>query len=476
MRIFYPVFFLVFFLSCGNKFSENPETANPITSYKLKGTIHGYNHKPFYLYGFHGFQSFPVDSGYSSASGEIEINLSPGLLPGLYRLVINQENREAPEGYIDLIFNQESISFTTQLNFLTDSLKVLSSRENKGFYDFMREQKLHNQKMNVLTQFLYYYPEKDNFYNRISRQVKRKRNRFSNYTENLIKKNEKWLFSKFIQVHQTPRVKDDLPENMVNSYIRDHYFCNTNFNDSVLIRTPYLTEKVLNYISLFKSPALLEEEQEELYIAAVDTVMKKASVNEEVFYILAEYMVNGFESLQMYGVSEHITTQHILGGPCDRDDLPEHLRIKASGIQKLAIGMPAPDFDFTALNGGPRSLYQTESEFTLLIFWTVSCPHCTDMLPKLKLINDKYRQSKPGYFEVVAIAIETEKETWESFTGEMNLDFIHGSELKGWEAISPQLYNVIATPTLFLLDKDKKIVLKPNRLRVLERFLQKQLI
>lgn len=475
MRIFFPVFFLVFFLSCGNKISENPESLNPPSAYKLKGTIRGYNQKPFYIYGFHGFQSFPVDSGYSSASGEIELNLPPGLLPGLYRVVLNpedQQNREVQERYIDLIFNKENISFTTHLSFLTDSFKVLSSKENKGFYNFIREQELHNQKMNVLNQFLLYYPEKDNFHNRISRQVKRKRNRFSNYTENQIKKNEKMLFSKFIQIYQTPRVKDDLPEHMVNSYIRDNFFCTTNFNDTVLLRTPYLTEKVLNYISLFKNPALMEEEQEELYIAAVDTIMKKASVNEEVFYILAEYMVNGFESLHMYGASEHITTQYILGGPCDRDDLPEHLRIKASGIQKLAIGMPAPDFDFTALNGRQLALHQTESEFTLLIFWSVSCPHCTDMLPKLKMIADEFRKSKPGYFEVLAIAIEKEKEPWESFVREMKLDFIHSSELKGWEAKTPQLYNVNATPTLFLLDKEKNIILKPNRLRVLERFLQ----
>jgi hypothetical protein len=58
----------------------------------------------------------------------------------------------------------------------------------------------------------------------------------------------------------------------------------------------------------------------------------------------------------------------------------------------------------------------------------------------------------------------------------MELNFIHSSELKGWEALSPQLYNVNATPTLFLLDNEKHIVLKPNRLRVLERYLQKQLI
>ena len=478
MRIFFPFFFLIFFLSCSNKISENPAPLKSPSVYKLKGTIKGYSNKPFYFYAFYGFQSFPVDSGFSSAEGEIELNLTSKMHPGLYRLVISnsaQNNREQNERYIDFIFNKEDISFVTHLNFLTDSLKILSSKENKGFYDFLRQEEMHNLKMTVLSQFLFYYPDKDNFYNRVNRQVKRKRNRFSNYTENLIKKNEKLLFSKIIKIHQTPRVKEELPENEVNNYIRENFFCNTDFNDTFLLRTPYLTEKALNYISLFKNPALMEEEQEELYIAAIDTIMTKASVNEEVFYILAEYMVNGFESLQMYGASEYITTQYILGGPCDRDDIPENLLLKATGIQKLAIGMPAPDFNFTTINGKSLTLYEVGADYTLLIFWASSCPHCTDMLPKLNAISDELRESKPGFFEVVAIAIEKEKEPWETFIRTENLNFIHSSEIAGWETEPARLFNINATPMLFLLDKEKNIVLKPNRLRVLERFLQKQL-
>lgn len=478
MRLLIILFLLVSFISCSNKISEVPVDGNSSPGYKLKGTVKGYNEKPFYFFGFYGSQSFPIDSGFSSAEGEIELNLSSKLPPGLYRLVISssaQKNREQSERYIDFIFNKENISFATHLNFLTDSLRIISSKENKGFYDFLRQQEMHNRKMAVLSQFLFYYPEKDNFYNRVTRQVKRKRNRFSNYTENLIKKNEKLLFSKIIKIHQTPRVKEELPENNVNNYIRENYFCTTNFNDTVLLRTPYLTEKVLNYISLFKNPALLEEEQEELYIRAIDTIMTKASVNEEVFYILAEYMVNGFESLQMYGASEYITTQYILGGPCDRDDIPENLLLKATGIQKLATGMPAPDFGFTAINGKSLTLYEVGADYTLLIFWALSCPHCTDMLPKLNAISEEFRQIKPGYFEVVAIAIETEREPWETFLKNENLNFIHSSEMAGWETIPALLYNINATPMLFLLDKDKKIVLKPNRLRPLERFLQRQM-
>jgi peroxiredoxin len=157
------------------------------------------------------------------------------------------------------------------------------------------------------------------------------------------------------------------------------------------------------------------------------------------------------------------------------EDIPADLLAKATDIQKLAIGMPAPDFNFTTPDGKEHRLHDLNKEYTLLIFWTTTCPYCTEMMPGLKTIAEEYKLEHPGYFEVLAISIDTEKELWESFVKEEKLDFIHSADFKGWESPAARLYNINATPMIFLLDKDKKIVLKPNRLRPLERFLKRQL-
>jgi peroxiredoxin len=478
MRNLFFLIFLICLISCGTKNSELLIQDQSNRNFYMKGTVKGYPGRPYQVFGFYGFETSLVDSGSTDSKGHLEVTFPKERPAGLYRLVIRSSNPMDPQGgekYLDFVFNYENIEFTTSYQFLADSLKILSSQENLGFYQYKRKQNLHERKMAVLEQFLFYYPEKDNFHRRVERQVKRLRNRHANYTENLMKKNEHLKISDIIKIHKTPRIPDKLPEQNIENYIRDHYFRNTDFDNPFLLRTPYLPEKTLSYISLFRKQGLGEEEQEEEYIRAIDTIMTRASVNEEVFFMLSEYLVNGFESLGMYAVSEYVTSQYILGGPCDIEDIPANLKARAMDIQKLAIGKPAPDFVFSTPGGKEQRLYDIDKEYTLLVFWTTTCPHCTDMIPRLKNLANDFRQNQAGFFEVIAISLDPEKDGWESFVKDENLDFIHSADFKGWESPVARLYHIDATPMLFLLDSNKNIVLKPNRMGQLERFLRRNL-
>jgi peroxiredoxin len=376
--------------------------------------------------------------------------------------------------YLDFVFNRESILFSTTVFSLSDSLKILSSKENKGFYEYLKRQDLHEKKMAVFNHVILNYPEKDNFSRRVSRQFRKMQNRHSNYTENLIKKNETLMFSRIIQIHQPPRIIDNLPEQELFNFTRDHFFENTDFSDTFLLRTPFFPEKTLRYIRLFRDQRFSEEEQEEAYILAVDTIMRKASVNETLYFILAEYMTNGFESLQMNAVSEYIFSQYILGGPCDRTNMPGGLREKAEEVRKFLPGMTAPDFQFKSRDGNLMRLVDVDRDFTLLVFWSTSCPHCTDMMPRLQGLYDQMKEINQEYFEIIAIGIENNQLEWESYLDTQKLSFINTSELNGWDSELAARYNINATPLLFLLDRDKKIVQKPDRFRQLERFLQRR--
>jgi len=63
----------------------------------------------------------------------------------------------------------------------------------------------------------------------------------------------------------------------------------------------------------------------------------------------------------------------------------------------------------------------------------------------------------------VAISLDTVPQMLETFIDIKNIKnrWIHYSEFKGWNSNVVKLYNVYATPTMFLLDKDRKVVAKP---------------
>ena len=60
---------------------------------------------------------------------------------------------------------------------------------------------------------------------------------------------------------------------------------------------------------------------------------------------------------------------------------------------------------------------------------------------------------------MILVLIDTDKEKHETFTKEMT--WITSCELKGWKRQAARDYCVFATPTIFLLDANNKILIKP---------------
>jgi thioredoxin-related protein len=62
--------------------------------------------------------------------------------------------------------------------------------------------------------------------------------------------------------------------------------------------------------------------------------------------------------------------------------------------------------------------------------------------------------------EVLFVSLDNEKNEYTQFVKE--LLFPSSCDFKKWETKAAQDYYVFSTPTLFLLDKERKIILRPN--------------
>jgi len=61
---------------------------------------------------------------------------------------------------------------------------------------------------------------------------------------------------------------------------------------------------------------------------------------------------------------------------------------------------------------------------------------------------------------VVFISLDTKPQEFIEFTKEF--PWLSVCDFKSWDCQAVQDYYVFSTPTMFLLDKDRKIVLRPN--------------
>ena len=131
----------------------------------------------------------------------------------------------------------------------------------------------------------------------------------------------------------------------------------------------------------------------------------------------------------------------------------------------------APELGVVDSRGRPFRLSALDAEYTLLVFWSIQCPHCTEMMPKLKTL---YEQQRPRRFEVVAFALDTVQTAWSALIKEQKLNWTNISDMKGFAGKPADDYNIYATPTMFLLDREKKILAKPISYRELEQALADQ--
>ena len=132
------------------------------------------------------------------------------------------------------------------------------------------------------------------------------------------------------------------------------------------------------------------------------------------------------------------------------------------------IGLPAPALDLVDSLGKAVSLYNIPSTYTMVVFYDPNCGHCKEELPRL---DSFYRANwKAVGMTMLGVNIyDAEQAAWKKFVTEKNLkNWIHAyqtkaakeADEKAGRANYRQLYDIYKTPTVYLLDKDKRIIAK----------------
>jgi len=156
---------------------------------------------------------------------------------------------------------------------------------------------------------------------------------------------------------------------------------------------------------------------------------------------------------------------------------------RAYSLMANIMGSPASEIELPDSTGKKWNLYGVESPYTVVVIYDPTCGHCKETLPKLdSLYTQKW---KAWGVKMFAMAKETDgkRSDW--------LDFMHKSGMKEWvnvyytreaekarvAANTPsysQLYDVQSFPTLYLLDKDKRIIAKKITDKQLDEILEQR--
>jgi peroxiredoxin len=379
---------------------------------------------------------------------------------GMYRLILGKtrmaEFQGGPPQILDILFNKEDISLSTDFYYPADSIKVYQSEENKLYYQFLNTYNDLEDRKHMIYPLLTSYPRATGFFGQLVDEFHNLQHEQLQLIEDCSGQDPESLAAKIIRMHWSPFLDGTKTEMERVVYMREQYFDELDFSDPLLLNSNMYAEKIIRYLSLYRNPRLTQSEQEDLFIEAVDHIFSEIIPHPDVQAFVLEYLVKGFEQFKFEKVLNHIS-ENYLDESCEAVN-KEMLQKRLESYKKMALGNTAPDIVLENSKGEYTALSAIDHQYVLVVFWATTCPHCNRMLPKLK---KWYEENREIDLEVLAVSIDTSASEWRKKLAEYELPWINCNEHVGWNGRVATDYNIYATPTMFLLDRDRKILAKP---------------
>lgn len=122
-------------------------------------------------------------------------------------------------------------------------------------------------------------------------------------------------------------------------------------------------------------------------------------------------------------------------------------------------GSTAADFRFVDTSGRTRTLHSVKAEYVLLVFGNPDCTACRELVENMSSIPQIAALEASGRLKVVDIYIDQEIDVWKQRMASYPKNWINGYD-PDYIIRQDLVYDVRAVPSIYLLDRDKTVLLK----------------
>lgn len=284
------------------------------------------------------------------------------------------------------------------------------------------------------------------------------------------------------QVEERPRITNfvypAIPQVLTEpkerlSYLLRYYWTEFDFADSTLLTPDIAEQGFVNFIDLFNQSLVDEVECR----ASIDSLLKLAAP----YPTALRYLLDHAEKYLYEPNSPAYNEEHYVWMAQAFVELPATPYADKSRLEfriKLAlrncVGNPAEDFNFILADGRSTSLsaYTLQCPNLLLLFYDPECTSCEQTIKEL--ISSQLLTAKIAAHELDVLAIYTEgnEDVWRRHLSGLPQTWHIGIN-KDMNVKDIPLYDLKAMPTLYLLDKDKKVIAKDMSVVSLIEYLRK---
>lgn len=267
--------------------------------------------------------------------------------------------------------------------------------------------------------------------NLIKEQLIRERNHFS---DSILAIDTKSFFSRSTRLPMM-NLKDATPYTIIDSIP---------LFDQDLIHCSAIPGMIMKAFS-----AIGNANEEEL--KKVIRYLLEKKMDTQVRDMLMTTLIDFFSKTNSDPILQFISDNFVADDHCD-GNLSSDARIKLARTLLFRPGNQLPD---VVLNGQTlnKTLKKIKQKKVLIVIWSQDCPHCVDALYQGKTTNDP---------DIYRLGIEVSGKPLEKSPATLNKNI---SEKNGWDADIVRKWEINRTPFYILIDKERKVLEVPEKLR-----------
>ena len=207
---------------------------------------------------------------------------------------------------------------------------------------------------------------------------------------------------------------------------------------------------------------VLERVPDSVGVRSVEQVMDRASASKKCFemFVKAAREVLADPNSQWRDDELYMPVVRVrIASPFTDDDNRERLRYRLDILSQNRLGHKANNIRYTLFDGFEGTLYGIKAEFTLVFINNPGCEMCRTVREEICASDLLSRYIASGRLKVLAIYPDQDLDEWLRYRSEMPSTWINGYD-RECVMRSEGTYNLTAIPSLYLLDKDKTVLIK----------------
>ena len=314
-----------------------------------------------------------------------------------------------------------------------DTYIIKGSKETSDYFDIYAKTNYNKLYIKALESEIEYFPDN-------ARKIDSIKLNLNEYLESIKIKDRNSFLKTYIGYNKEFIVPQEY-KNKSEQYIIDHYFDDKSLSDVRILNTRLLKNKLDDYFNNY-----LSKQSTNVILQKIDYLINRTTAGyRDIPQNLLDHNVRDYILWYLYSKYFdndliYIHLSDVYFSKLEINNLTENIRNeivkRADILREITIGHLAPTFTYIDDEGNQIDLSEIDSKNTILFFYKPDCQKCIREKRILGLLKNRQK-------DLTILYINISEENYHNVS----------------QNIAVQ-YDIKTTPTIYILDKDKRIIAK----------------